>query len=120
MFKFRKKEGVIQSTEEISKELQESKKEIEKNKEEIKKLKEEKKFFLQNIGIVRFNPFAEAGGNQSFSLAFLNGEADGIVITSLYTKEGNRTYGKPIKKGKSEYSLSEEEEEAIKNAIKKK
>ncbi len=121
MFKFKKKKKTVpQSTEEITEQLEKLKKENEKIKEEITKIKEEKKTFLQNIGIIRFNPFSEAGGNQSFSLAFLNGKGDGIVITSLYTKEGNRIYGKPLKEGGSEYSLSKEEEKAIKMALEKK
>lgn len=81
--------------------------------QELEKLKKENKFNVQKIGIVRFNPFKEVGGDQSFSVALLDGNNDGIVITSLYSREGNRIYGKPIKDGKSEYLLSEEEKEAI-------
>jgi len=49
-------------------------------------------------------------------LALLDGKDNGIVMTSLYAREGNRVYGKPIKNGKSEYSLSEEEKQAIEKA----
>jgi len=95
-------------------------KELDKNLEKISKnlddLKEKSNFFIQKIGIVRFNPFSEVGGDQSFSIALLDNNNDGVVITSLYTREENRMYAKPIKGGISEYSLSEEEKTAIKKA----
>jgi len=87
--------------------------------QEIENLKKEQKFSIQKVGIVRFNPFSEVGGNQSFSVALLDGNNDGFVITSLYTRSENRIYGKPVKNGTSEYSLSEEEKKAIKKAISK-
>jgi hypothetical protein len=83
---------------------------------EFEKMKEENKLSIQKVGIVRFNPFSDVGGNQSFSIALLNKENDGLVITSFYTREGNRVYSKPIKKGASRYPLSKEEAKAIKKA----
>ncbi len=83
---------------------------------EIKKLKKEQRFSVQKVGIIRFNPFSEVGGDQSFSISLLNENNDGAVITSLYTRQENRVYGKPIKNGQSEYSLSEEEKQAIEKA----
>jgi len=84
--------------------------------QELEKIKEDNKLSIKKVGIVRFNPFAEVGGDQSFSIALLDGEDSGIVITSHYIREGNRVYGKPIKKGSSNYSLSAEEKEAINKA----
>lgn len=84
--------------------------------EEMKKLENKQKFSVQKLGIVRFNPFSEVGSDQSFSMALLNDENDGVVITSLYTRQENRVYGKPIKDSQSEYSLSEEEKKAIEKA----
>lgn len=73
---------------------------------------------LHKTGIVRFNPFKEVGGDQSFAIALLNGKNSGIVISSLYTREGTRIYAKTIAAGKSEkYPLTEEEEQAIKIAM---
>lgn len=86
--------------------------------ERLEDLRKESKFSVQKLGIVRFNPFSEVGGDQSFSIALLDGNDNGIVITSLYSREGNRVFAKPIKKGKSEYSLSEEETKAIQRAMK--
>ena len=92
------------------KDLKEGFKKISNKLEELKK---NNKFSIQKIGIVRFNPFKESGGDQSFSIALLDGNKDGVVITSLYGREGNRIFAKPIKKGKSEYLLTEEEKKAI-------
>ncbi len=72
---------------------------------------------IQKTGIVRFNPFSDVGGNQSFSLALLDEKNNGFVISSLFSKEGNRVYAKAIKDGKPEHSLSTEEQEAITRAI---
>ncbi len=73
---------------------------------------------VQNVGIVRFNPFSNAGGDQSFWIALLDERRNGVVISSLYARDGVRVYGKPIQQGASSYQLSKEEEEAIKKAIK--
>lgn len=71
---------------------------------------------IRKVGIVRFNPFNNTGGDQSFAIAFLNSENSGIIISSLFLREGTRVYAKPVNKLKSTYSLSKEEEEAIKKA----
>lgn len=73
---------------------------------------------IHKVGIVRFNPFKDIGGDQSFSIALLNGKKDGVVISSLYnTREGSRIYSKAILNGESDkYPLTEEEKEAIKIA----
>lgn len=74
-------------------------------------------FHLQKIGLVRFNPFADTGGNQSFTLALLDSENSGIVMTSLYARNGHRWYIKRIQKGVShEVELAKEEKAAIKDA----
>jgi hypothetical protein len=73
---------------------------------------------LHKVAMMRFNPFKDMGGDQSFSIALLNGKNNGIVISSLYTREGTRVYSKAITSGKSEkYPVTEEEEEIIKKAM---
>ena len=89
---------------------------VEKLFQEIEEMKEKNKLSVQKLGMVRYNPFSEVGGDQSFSIALLDENNDGLVITSLYTREGNRLYGKPIKAGTSQYSLSQEEKKAIESA----
>ena len=72
---------------------------------------------VQKIGIVRFNPFADTGGAQSFSIALLDAQGSGIVMTSLYARAGNRWYVKEVVKGRGrEMELSKEEESVIEKA----
>ena len=94
-----------------------------KNLKELGQILEElvtnNKLNIQKIGFVRFNPFADAGGNISFALALLDGLDCGIVISSLHSREGTRIYAKNVSRGQSEYHLTGEEKEAISNANKK-
>lgn len=72
---------------------------------------------VQRIGVVRFNPFSDTGGAQSFTIAILDGNNDGVVMTSLYARMGNRWYVKQIRGGKGkDIELSKEELAAIKEA----
>lgn len=71
---------------------------------------------FRKMGMVRFNPFKDVGSDQSFSVALLDSRDNGFVISSLYSREGNRVYAKPIEKGISQYPLSGEEKEAIRRA----
>ena len=72
---------------------------------------------ITKVGVVRFNPFKDTGGDQSFVIALLDSKNNGLVLSSLYAREGTRVYTKPIEKGTSSYHLSKEEEEAIQKAI---
>ncbi|MBA2300312.1 MAG: DUF4446 family protein [Chloroflexi bacterium] len=71
---------------------------------------------FQRVGLVRFNPFEETGGNQSFALALLDAEGDGWVLSSLHARSGTRVYAKAIRGGRSDAALSEEETAAIRQA----
>jgi hypothetical protein len=71
------------------------------------------------IGLVRFNPFEDTGGNQSFALAILDGRGDGFVVSSLHARAGTRVYAKAIAGGASEAALSDEESEALRLALAK-
>lgn len=74
---------------------------------------------ITKVGVVRFNPFKDTGGDQSFAIALLDSNNNGLVISSLYSREGTRIYTKPIEAAKSiNYNLSDEESEAINKAIK--
>jgi len=71
---------------------------------------------IHKIGLIRFNPFKDIGGDQSFALALLNGKNSGVVLSSLHTREGTRIYAKPVEQGKSKkYQLTDEEIKAISN-----
>ncbi len=104
--------------EEVLKNLSEDLKNLQISQEKINAYLKEAESRLQKslkqIGIVRFNPFSEStGSNQSFSIAFLDEQGSGAVISTLYTRDNIKTYAKPIKEYKSEYSLTPEEEKAI-------
>ena len=72
---------------------------------------------LKKVGLVRFNPFRQLGGNQSFSLALLDEESNGVVLSALHSKDSTRVYAKPVVGGKeADYTLSDEEKEAVKIA----
>ena len=71
---------------------------------------------FQRVGLVRFNPFEDTGGNQSFSLALLDAAGDGWVLSSLHARTGTRVYAKAIKGGRSDAELSAEESAAIAQA----
>jgi len=73
----------------------------------------------QKISIVRFNPFGDTGGDQSFVLAVLDSHDSGYVLTSIHGREGTRVYVKPIDEGKSKYPLSTEEKQALSQAAKR-
>jgi len=100
----------------LIKKLEGQETDLKKIFEEISRLNQISERSFQKIGVVRFNPFKDVGGDQSFSIALLDLNNNGFVITSLYSREGNRIYTKPINNGKSEYSLSGEEIEAIEKA----
>ncbi len=73
---------------------------------------------LHKVSVIRFNPFKEVGGNQSFSVVLLDGKNSGVVISSLHTREGTRVYAKPVLSGtESGFPLTEEEKAAIGQAI---
>jgi hypothetical protein len=65
---------------------------------------------------VRFNPFEDTGGNQSFALALLDAEGNGWVLSSLHARSGTRVYAKAIREGRADGALSDEEAAAIKQA----
>jgi len=114
MFNFNKKQP--KDVKQVLKQFEELKKEFEEVIKRIDTAENQVKSSIQKIGIVRYNPFSNVGSDQSFSIALLDAENNGIVITSLYSHDGNRVYSKPVKKGASEYSLSNEEVKAINEA----
>ena len=70
----------------------------------------------RGVGLVRFNPFTNSGGNQSFAVAFVNENGDGVIVSTLYGRERTSIFAKPISKWKSEYELTKEETEALEKA----
>ncbi len=72
---------------------------------------------FQRIGMVRFNPFEDTGGNQSFALALLDANGDGVIVSSLHSRTGTRVYAKGVTAGRSEAALSDEESRAVQDAM---
>jgi Protein of unknown function (DUF4446) len=72
---------------------------------------------IQRVGLVRFNPFEETGGNQSFALALLDSKGDGLVLSSLHARTGTRVYAKALTAGQADAALSTEESEAVELAL---
>lgn len=107
--------------EKILKTVEESKDNYQKLIEALDKIKKENLSNFQKIGFLRYNPFSETGGNQSFVLAVLDGNDNGFVITSLHGREATRVFAKPVKKGKEAgFEFSKEEIQAILEAQKSK
>ena len=71
---------------------------------------------LQWLGVLRFNPFNDVGGDQSFALALVDGYGNGVVVSSLHMREMTRVYAKPLKNWEAEHHLTDEEKQAIANA----
>ncbi|MGB3346562.1 MAG: DUF4446 family protein [Candidatus Humimicrobiia bacterium] len=88
---------------------------------EKKQIETERKMLeaLKFVEIVHYNAFSDIGGETSFSLSLLNGNGDGVVVSSLKSRTDARVYVKPILNGKSRIKLSNEEEMAIKKALQK-
>jgi hypothetical protein len=80
-------------------------------------IKQDARLHIQRVGFVRFNPFSDTGGSQSFTLTLLDGHDNGLVMTSLYARTGHRWYIKEVASGKGkELALSKEEQAAIQKA----
>jgi hypothetical protein len=88
----------------------------EKTEKELVVINTKLKKSLRGLETIRFNPFPDQGSNQSFAIGILNEENDGVVISSLYSRERMSIFAKPIKSGKSEYELTEEEKKALDKA----
>ncbi|MGI8827751.1 MAG: DUF4446 family protein [Chloroflexota bacterium] len=72
---------------------------------------------IRHVGLVRFSPFHDTGGDQSFALALLDGQGDGVIVTALHSRTDSRLYAKPVERGASPYSLSPEERDAMDRAF---
>ena len=72
---------------------------------------------IQKVGVIRYNPFTDAGGDQSFAIALLDAEGNGIVVSSLHSRTETRVFAKPVQAGRSRYQLSDEEQQAVRKAL---
>lgn len=103
--------------EEVLGQLHLQRKDLDLLRNRCDKIEKDTLLHIQKIGLVRFNPFKDTGGDQSFILAFLDANNTGIVLSGLYSRSGTRWYTKRVINGKGvEHELSEEELQAIKEA----
>lgn len=103
----------IISLEENIKNLTETKKIMEAK---ILEMNEKLRKSVRGLEIIRFNPFSDQGGNQSFAIGMLNEDGDGVVLSSLYSRDRMSVFAKPIKSGKSDHELTAEEKEVLRKA----
>ena len=113
---FKREKPAEVSSKELVRRVLELEAKLEQTNEELNGLKKHMQGALSRVGITRFNPFREIGGDQSFSIALLDDRRNGVVITSYYGRE-HRIYAKAIQNGVSEHELTEEEKEAVNQAI---
>ena len=102
--------------------IDETKAVAEENKrlnDEIKRIDKLLQLAITRAAVVRFCAFEDMGSDLSYAVALLDSNNDGVVFTSIFGREDSRSYAKPIKNGKSEYTLTKEEEQALKEAMSK-
>lgn len=109
-------ELLVQYTKKLNTLLQ-NEKDILKSIKEIERIQE---VCIQKVGVVRYKAIANTGADLSFTVALLDKQNDGVVLNGIYSRDGSYTYAKPIQDGKSTYTLSEEEVEAVRKAISQK
>ena len=83
----------------------------------LRDLADDQLFAMQKFALRRYNPYQDMGGDQSFSMALLDGKDSGFVITSLHTRSGTRVYAKMVESGTPKVSLSGDERETLDSAM---
>jgi len=104
-------QGLLDS---LLKDAELTKKDIAFLQKQCATIEEQGELHIQKVGLLRFNPFHDTCGDQSFILSFVDGKNSGIIISALYSRAGTRWYAKKVKDGKGvDYELSEEEKKAL-------
>ncbi len=96
--------------------VEEAQAEVQRLEDLVRRLQTTLGHSVQGVGMVRFRAFPDIGGDQSFALALVDGKGNGAIITALHSREGVRVYGKPLAAWSSLYNLSDEEQEALRQA----
>jgi Protein of unknown function (DUF4446) len=90
------------------------KEDIAKIRAQCDRIEKDEGYHIQKVGLLRFNPFKDTGGDQSFILALVDAHDTGIILTALYSRSSTRWYTKRITRGKgAEHELSDEEKKAL-------
>jgi hypothetical protein len=107
--------------EEVIRYLESSEGSFKALREELQGIRKQGESHIQRVGLLRYNPYGDTGGDISFSAAFLDNKGNGFVLTSLHTRSGTRVFAKQVLLGKPEkYEFSKEESEVIQAALKNK
>ena len=101
----------MEKSEQVENNLREFLKDVERDRKVLRTT-------LHKIGFVRFNPFKEMGGSQSFSIAMLNADHNGFLLTGLHGRDDVRIYAKEVKAGSPAQTITNEEEKALNQAMK--
>ena len=112
-----KKGNLITLIENIISTEEKNSKKIKEMLGELKRVEEEGKYNIQKVGLVRYNPFEEVGGDHSFSVALLDGTNTGFIVSGLHTRERTRIYMKEVRGGNLKIDLSKEEKKALEKAL---
>jgi len=103
--------------EKLLKDSELAKKDIDNLKEYCDRIEKQGLLHIQKVGLIRFNPFKDTGGDQSFVLSLIDGHDNGVLISGLYSRSGTRWYAKRVAGGKGiEHELTDEEKTALKEA----
>ena len=113
-----KKGNLVEVIDKVLEKEAKNSKDLSRIQKEIRELSDEVNLHVQKVGLVRFNPFEEMGGDHSFSLALLDGRDTGVILTGLHTRERTRVYIKEVERGRSKLNLSSEEKKALAKAQK--
>lgn len=115
-----RKENIIQVLNDVLEKERKIENELIETNRKVEGLLFDSQFYIQKIGLVRFNPFNDTGGDQSFILSLVDEKNSGVVISGLHTRNGTRWYAKRVEEGKGvEHELSSDELKAIKAATHK-
>ncbi|HET8604115.1 MAG TPA: DUF4446 family protein [Marmoricola sp.] len=85
-------------------------------RQEVSALRLEAAQALRHLAVVRYDAFGDMGGHLSWTMALLDDQGDGVLVTSIHGRSDARTYAKPVARWSSDQQLSPEEEEAIAHA----
>ena len=96
--------------------VQETAKQVKATDQAARRLELAGRYHLQNVGIIRYNPFHDTGGDQSFAIALADGHGTGVVFSSLHSRDLTRVYAKPLVAWESTYTLTDEERQAVAQA----
>ena len=115
-FMGKKAKDLEDTLESLTEEIVKLKKRQENTENELMMANAKLRKSIRGVETIRFNPFPDQGSNQSFAIGMLNEDGDGVVMSSLYSRDRMSVFAKPVKNHKSEYEFSEEEKDALEKA----